>query len=119
MERKDLLIMSILTMGNELDKKEEDLNSRLDKYILENKIIVDKHLRLYYQEDRGRVLSMLVLHELTNEVIILDAPRPGDINPNLHIKSLTDQLKEKLKSDGWMSDDDLNNAYCSIKQKIG
>ena len=119
MERKDVLIKSILAMGDELDKKKEDLNFRLEKYILENKIIVNKHLRLYYQEDRGRVLSMLALHELTNEVIVLDAPRPGDINPNLHIKSLTDQLKEKLKSDGWMSDDALNDAYCSIKQKIG
>ena len=119
MERKDVLIKSILAIGDELDKKKEDLNFRLEKYILENKIIVDKHLRLYYQEDRGRVLSMLVLHELTNKVIVFDAPRPRGINPNLRIKSLIDQLKENLKADGWMSDDALNDAYCFIKRKIG
>ena len=29
------------------------------------------------------------------------------------------ELYKTLRSDGWMSDDALNDSYCSIKQKIG
>ena len=29
------------------------------------------------------------------------------------------ELYKILRSDGWMSDDALNDSYCSIKQKIG
>ena len=118
MERKDVLIKLIIAMRDELNKKKEDLNFRLEKYILENKIIVDSHIRFYYQEVNGRIFSMLVLHELTNKIVVLDAPKNGDINPRLHLESSRNQLKEILKADGWIVDDDINKEYCSLKKRI-
>ena len=84
MERCEEFEKSILTMQGELTSKQEDISYRLEKYIVEKKILVTHHIRFYYQETNGRVLSMLALHELTNEVVVLDAPENGDINQRIY-----------------------------------
>lgn len=110
---------SILAMQDELTKKQEDISYRLEKYILEKKILVTPHIRFYYQESGGRILSVLVLHELTNEVVVLDAPKNGDINPRLiNTQDLTSSLISVLSEMGWVRSDALDEAYRKVKNKL-
>ena len=119
MKRCEEFEKSILAMRDELVKKQEDVSYRLEKYVLEKKIIVTPHIRFYYQESGGRILSMLVLHELTNEVVVLDAPKNGDINPRLiNTQDLTSSLIRVLSEKGWVRSDALDEVYRKVKNKL-
>ena len=118
MERYEEFEKSILTMQGELTSKQEDISYRLEKYILEKKVIVTPHIRFYYQESSGRILSMLVLHELTNEVVVLDAPENGDINQRIYKQDLTSSLIRLLSEKGWVRSDALDETYRKLKNKL-
>lgn len=118
MKRCEDFEKSILAMQDELTSKQEDISYSLEKYILEKKILVTPHIRVYYQESGGRILSMLVLHELTNEVVVLDAPKNGDINPRIHTQDLTSSLISLLSEMGWVRSDALDEAYRKLKHRL-
>ena len=119
MKRCEEFEKSILAMQDELTSKQEDISYRLEKYVLEKKILVIHHIRFYYQESGGRILSVLALHELTNEVVVLDAPKNGDINPRLiNTQDLTSSLTRVLSEMGWVHSDALDEAYRELKHRL-
>ena len=118
MKRCEEFEKSILAMRDELVKKQEDVSYRLEKYVLEKKILVTPHIRFCYRETGGRIFPMLVLHELTNEMVVLDTPKNGDINPRVNKQDLTSSLIRVLSEKGWVHSDALDEAYRGVKNKL-
>ena len=105
-------------MMGEFIKDKEDYLYRLEKYISDNKLIVNAHIRIYYSESDGRILSMLLLHELTNEIVVLDDPKGEGLSPKVHIPALEESLKRRLSDMGWLYNEDLNRAYNELREQL-
>ena len=86
----------VSVMMGEFIKDKEDYLYRLEKYVSDNKLIVNAHIRIYYSESNGRILSMLLLHELTNEIVVLDDPNGKGFSPKVHTYDLEKSLKKWL-----------------------
>ena len=105
-------------MMGEFIKDKEDYLYRLEKYVSDNKLIVNAHIRIYYSESNGSILSMLLLHELTNEIVVLDDSNGKGLSLEVHIPGLEKSLKRRLSDMGWFYNEDFNRVYNELREQL-
>ena len=108
----------VSVMMGEFIKDKEDYLYRLEKYVSDNKLIVNAHIRIYYSESNGSILSMLLLHELTNEIVVLDDPNGNSLPPKVHKSDLEKSLKRRLSDMGWFYNEDLDRVYNELREQL-
>lgn len=118
MELTDAFTHTVSMMMGEFIKDKEAYLYRLEKYVSDNKLIVNAHIRIYYCESNGRILSMLLLHELTNEIDVLDDPKGEGLSPKVHTSDLEKSLKRRLSDMGWVYNEDLDRVYNELREQL-
>ena len=113
-----VLTHTVSVMMGEFIKDKEDYLYRLEKYISDNKLIVNAHIRIYYSERDGRILSILLLHELTNEIVVLDDSNGKGLSLKVHIPDLEKSLKRRLSDMGWFYNEDLDRVYNDLREQL-
>lgn len=112
------LTHTVSMMMREFIQDKEDYLYRLEKYVSDNKLIVNAHIRIYYSESNGSILSMLLLHELTNEIVVLDDPKGKGLSPEVHTSALEKSLKRRLSDMGWLYNEDLDRVYNELREQL-
>ena len=118
MKPVDALTLPVSVMMGEFIKDKKDYLYRLEKYVSDNRLVVSTHIRIYYSERDGRILSILLLHELTNEIVVLDDSNGKGLSLEVHTHDLEKSLKKRLSDIGWFYNEDLDRVYKDLREQL-